>query len=128
MVPSANICAILILVVAPFVQPCFCVDFKLFCQCDATAAETVCCETTGDEQAPTCPETDPEKDTPCTAIQVQTGPFVSTPTIATSERESGLAEALPGTAVAAFTPVIASDNRPPPAIGLLVVRTQFLRI
>lgn len=128
----ANILAILALTITPFLQPCFCSGFTLFCECRLE----VCCDSHGcsSESAPQ-PDDDvpplPDHDKPCgEPLAPELGKGIAANAGAQAV-DRDLADTAPIFAlpelVAVGRAIPVRWSRPPP-IGLIVVSTSFLRI
>jgi hypothetical protein len=51
----ANSIAVLLMVVVPYIRPCSCGDFTLFCHCDADARQAADVEARETPPEPKCP-------------------------------------------------------------------------
>lgn len=139
---ALNMLAVALMVVLPFVRPCNCGDFTLWCQCDANAqaaakSETEpprcphCAKKQSEKNGENAPSPDKHEDAPC---KKQLAPELGNGITA----DINLAmEAAPPAVAPLFElqSVIAVQPRAerlpiaqPPPTSLLVVRTKFLRI
>jgi hypothetical protein len=128
---AANILAFMLLIVVPFVQPCVCADFTLFCKCDARAAacEDVCCSL-GCHSSQDDPQPLPSRDKPCDAPLAPelVNSVFSAAVTAVAQPEAIHApvfEFAPSDLARTAQPVLWSK---PPPTSLIVARTSFLRI
>jgi hypothetical protein len=133
MVPIANILAVAVMVLAPFVQPCWCGDFTLFCECPtnisaiAPECDCTCCETESTnedspERVPSCPD----KHAPGKQLSSVDLPNTAQ-SVAKGQAEYHV-QSHQAAAPLAATSSAQSLAIPPPPTGLMVVQTQVLQL
>lgn len=145
---GANIFAVLLLTVVPYLRPCACLDFTLWCLCSTAAEEHAeqhhdCdCEgghghshthRHGDKKPDRKDAPDHQKHQPCNSVSALESPAALTATPVAGDQPqpialAGLLPVVPGL-VREVEPKLAFGSRAPPVpISLIVVRTRFLRI
>ena len=139
---ALNMLAVALMVVLPFVRPCNCGDFTLWCQCEANAQAAAkaesepprcphCAKKQAENSGEDAPTPDNHDDAPC---KKQLAPELSNGVTADINLTM---EAAPPVVAPLFEmqPVVVFAPRAerlptaqPPPTSLLVVRTKFLRI
>lgn len=139
---ALNMLAVTLMVVLPFVRPCNCGDFTLWCQCEASAQAAAkaesepprcphCVKKQAETEQPQAPTPDQHEDAPC---KKQLAPELGNGITADINLSM---EAAPPALAPLFELQVAVVVMPraerlpiaqPPPTSLLVVRTQFLRI
>lgn len=136
---AANLLAVALMILAPFVRPCGCQGFTLFCACPASAPAKpepeprgCCCH--GPD---TAPDTEPTQDEPCRdnapckkpmapELRVGIDP-VAAPVLLDAPCWPSLPAAVVETRVPAPFPALQPETRPPP-MSVLVAQTCVLRL
>lgn len=131
---ALNILAIALMLVMPFLRPCGCAGFSLFCECRAVAeASQHCCghgctSTPADQPEPS-PDSCPGKHEPCGKTLAPDSVVAYVIADGANVVEHGWHAVAPTFSVfrrPGFVPV--PVVRPPPLASVVVAQTHFLRI